>query len=171
MKRLIAPLLLLLAFQFVSAEPVKSKQLLEVRISSMDLMMNLYPEEYLHLRVYTNGLVEYEDREGSGTEFVHRKKTLASSELKTLKEFLATAAVQLLPHKYAPVVPTIDHHTLITISITRGSKLQTIKVPNYNLALGKGKGQYSQTLINLMCRIERVRGSGPLLLPPIGWCA
>jgi hypothetical protein len=171
MKRVISWLLVLFLQSASLSSTAHSQPILQVRVSTVDLMLSLSPINYLHLRVFGDGRVEIEDRQETETRFVLRKKTLTADELSLLKKFLHNSAVLELPTTYAPAFAPIDHRTTITISIDRGEKLQTIQITNYNVALGKDKGLYSQTLIDLMCRIERVRGNASYQPTANGWCS
>jgi hypothetical protein len=168
MKRVTASTFFLLMLFVTVARAVESKPLLEVRVSSSGIVA--FAGEYLYLRVFDDGRVEYEERKESESRFVLRETKLSSSQLQSFKEFLDSSEVQKLESEYPPASPTIDHHTLIQISINRADKLQSIEIPNYNLPMGKDKGLYSQSLINLMCRIEQFRGDTSLRLTAKGWC-
>jgi hypothetical protein len=168
MRRVTATILFLLMLYVAVAKAVETKPLLEVRVSSSGMVA--FVGEYLHLRVFDDGRIEYEDRKEGESKFVLRETKLSSSQLQSLKEFLDSSEVQNLDSEYPPASPTIDHHTLIQISINRADTPQSIKIPNFNLPMGKDKGLYSQSLINLMCRIEEVRGNASLRLTAKGWC-
>ncbi len=170
MKRVIPVLLVLLLQTVALGNTSHSRPILEVRVSVTDGMLYSTPQNYVHLRVFGDGRVEFEDRQANETKFVLRKKSLAPDELTRLKEFLNDRPVLELPTAYAPAFPDIDHRTTVTISIGRGKKSQTINITNFNLALGKDKGLYSQTFLDLMCRIERVRGNTSFQPTPSTWC-
>ena len=156
MNRVLPSLLLLLLFNVAILRAGETQLLLEVRVSSNEPMVISSPEEYLHLRVSADGLVEYEDRNVGESKFMLRQTRLSSPELRLLEEFLDSSAVQMLEPEYPPASQTIDRRTLIKISINRGGRPQTIMLPNFNLPLGKDKACTPRRLL-ISCVVSKRR--------------
>lgn len=166
-KRVITCAVLVLLFYIPVAKAIQTKPLLEVRVFSRD---GIAAREYLYLRVFHDGRVEYEDAKQDESEFADRETKLSSQQVQSLKEFLSSAEVQKLEPAFPPAYTTIDYRTLIRISLNSADKTQLIEIPNYNLPAGKDKDLYPQALINLMCRSEQVRGNTSSRLTAKGWC-
>ena len=169
MKQVVIPLLLLCYAATISTAAAP-QPIIEVHASIADGMLYPTPQNYLYLRVFGDGRVNYEHRSQTDDSFVLHDRKLSDDELRSLRTFLNSSEIKHLQSKYEPAFPTIDHRTVVTIVIAHGNKPQSIEVLNYNVALGKRKGMYSQPLLDLMCRIERLRGNSSFQLTADGWC-
>jgi len=116
---------------------------------------------HLYLRVHRDGRVEYEDgrMNAARSRFFVRTERISPSEINSLSEFLGTSGVKSLAREYPPVVTPLDHYIVVTVLLPRGKKSQTIKIVNFFPTSPKGSEAYPAALIQLLCRIERLRTS------------
>ena len=129
---------------------------------------------HLYLRVYSNGRVEYEDEriQGAKPRFFTRRIKLHASEIDSLSEFLSTSGVKSLATEYPPVITPVDHSIIVTVRLVRGKESQMIKVVNFFPVSPNDRGAYPTALIELLCRIERLRkgASFGITADATQWC-
>jgi len=170
MRRLL--LLILCIFQVSTTLPEKARQsqvLLEVRTSSFGMGPT---GDHLYLRLYDSGKVEYEDEnlEEGRSGYVLKSRQISSARLKAMIEFLNDEGIKNLKAKYPPAYPNIDYSVQMDLKIVRGDTSQVIETMNYDSVIGKTKGIYPPSLIELICRIEGLRANASFRVTNVGGC-
>lgn len=114
---------------------------------------------HLYLRVHSDGRVEYEDERMQGVRprFFTRRAKLSRPEINSFSGFLNTSGVKNLAKEYPPVVTPVDHSIIVNVLLLRGKESQIVKVVNFFPTSPKGSEAYPTALIDLLCRIERLR--------------
>jgi hypothetical protein len=130
---------------------------------------------HLYLRVYIDGRVEYEDErmKGSTLEYFIRRSKLSGAEIKDLSVHLNGSSVRALAKDYAPLDPPLDHAIDLTVSLTHVDQTQTIVIRNFSPTSPKASEAYPASLIELLCRIERLRkgASFGITADATKWCS
>jgi hypothetical protein len=159
MKRILfVALLVLLPCYLAGAGSVGPKILLEVRTSGAGMVA--FSGNHLYLRIFDNGQIEYEDIVDKNVfqKFVLRKSKLTPNQLEGIVVLLHDSELRAAKQEYSPDATPIDHRVTLDISIARGSAPQVIKLTNYRPFWAKSKGKYPDKLIDLVCRIDALRG-------------
>lgn len=129
---------------------------------------------HLYVRVSRDGQVEYEDErmKGPRLDYFIRRGRLSSAEIKALSDQLNEAGVLTLAKDYQPLDPPIDHAIDLTVSIMRADKPQTIVIRNFSPTSSKASEAYPAGLIDLLCKIERLRkgASFGITADATQWC-
>jgi len=142
----------------VGAGNAAPKLLLEIRTSGAGLIN--FTGDHLYLRVFDNGEIEYEDVV-SATDFenfVLRRSKVSRHQLKAMGALLDRSDLLAARPEYSADATPIDHRVTLDISIVRGSAAQVIKLTNYHPFWPKSKGKYPGALVDLVCRVDALRG-------------
>lgn len=173
MKRLLAITLLILLWASVGTAQNKSKAVL-LEAHMLGVGMASPRGKHLYLRVYSDGRVEYEDErmKGSALDYFIRRAKLSAADIKALSEHLNGSGVRGLAKEYPPLEPPIDHTIDLTVSITQADQTQSIIIRNFSPTLPKASEAYPASLIELLCRIERLRkkASFGITADATEWC-
>jgi hypothetical protein len=158
MKRFIAIAFLLLLCVHVAPAQSKSRTLL-LEAYMLGVGMASPRGRHLYLRIYSDRRIEYEDErmKGSRLDYFICRARLSVTEIKNLSGYLNGSDVQLLAKDYQPLEPPLDHVIDLTVSITRADQIQTIVIRNFSPTSPEAGEAYPTSLIELLCRIERLR--------------
>ena len=144
-----------------------------VEVNAFDATNKLdFPEAHPYLRVYDNGRIEYSDKKANADVFVQRKAKLSSFELKSLIAFLARPEVlDLESGRYPSYPPNLNFLTSIDILIARDGDPQVVGTHNFKPPLGGVRGKkLPRASIELICRVESLRGGAIFRVTPEGYC-
>lgn len=136
----------------------KKHILLEAHYSARG-MLSWVDGEHLIAKIYSDGVVEYEDVEiknGAPSPYL-RRATLSRDDLNSLSELLKSSDVQGLSSKYAAFSTTIDHSEDLLLKITTGNKVKEIMVENFKPDLPEASAKYPKALIRVACWAELAR--------------
>lgn len=136
----------------------KRQVLLEAHYSSKG-MLSWRDGDHLIAKIYSDGIVEYEDveiRNGVSISSL-RRATLSKEELSDLSEFLKSNDVQGLSNEYAAFSTTIDHSEDLILKIRNGSQFKEIKVENFKPDLPEISVKYPKALVRVACWAEFAR--------------
>jgi hypothetical protein len=153
--------LVMLITPLLSQASAVSEPVLEVRVEQRG---RFEPADYTYLRILKNGSVVSQDRKGPEGPFTTRTGKLTAAEQRSLMALIGKKEIGELATEFPPTMVSPGYSLIVTITITRGSKQQTIHVQNYNLAAGREKGIYPPALGDLMCGIEGFRGDSSIHL-------
>jgi hypothetical protein len=131
--------------------------------------------EHLYLRVYDDGSVEYSDeilKNGHAPRYVVRRYKVELAELRSFAGFLKSSGVRSLAKNYPPAHPPLDHTIRLTVSIAQSNDSQTIAIENFFPTSSDAKGRYPAELVELLCRIERLRNKASFQIATnaSAWC-
>lgn len=158
MKRFIAIVFLVLFCVPVGPAQSKSRALvLEAHMLGIGMVS---PQgRHLYLRIYSDRWVEYEDErmKGSRLDYFIRRAKLSVAEFKDLSDYLNGSNVRAVAKVYPPLEPPLDHVFELTVSITRADQIQSIIIGNFSPTSPQAGEAYPTGLIELLCRIERLR--------------
>lgn len=158
MKALANIILIALLCTNVAAFQRKSRQLL-LEAQLVNTGMVTPTGKHLYLRVYDNGEFEYEDEviKRGTPHYLIRQEKLDNAQLKNLVSFLSSLESQKLAPEYSPIRPPLDHSIELTISIWHMNQYQKLVVRNFSPTAAQSSDIYPSGLIDLLCRIERLR--------------
>lgn len=173
MKHFFAVMVMALLCASSGAAQNKSKALL-LEAHMLGVGMASPQGKHLYLRVYNDGRVEYEDErmKGSTLDYFIRRSKLSAAETKNLSDHLNGSSVRALAKDYASLDPPLDHAIDLTVSITHTDQTQTIVIRNFSPTSPKASEAYPASLIELLCRIERLRkgASFGITADATKWC-
>jgi hypothetical protein len=173
MKRLVALMALALLWAGVGTAQSKSTApLLEAHMLGVGMAS---PQgKHLYLRVHDDGRVEYEDErmKGPTLHYFIRRAKLSAAEMKALSDHLNGSGVRSLAKEYPALDPPMDHAIDVTVSITHADQSQTIVIRNFSPTSPKANEAYPAGLIELLCKIERLRkgASFGITADATEWC-
>lgn len=172
MKRLIALTVGLLLLSYPASGTNEEPRVL-IEVSASDAVNKLdFSKADAYLRVYDNGRLEYSDIKENGSELIHRESKLTPSQLASLIEFLNSPEVAELSGQYPSLPPNLKFFTIIDIVITLNGQVQVVGTHNLKFPLGGVKGRKNpQALIELICRVESLRGQTGFKVTPEGYCS
>lgn len=158
MKGIFAVMVLVLLSVSVGTAQNKSKALL-LEAQMLGVGMASPQGKHLYLRVYSDGRVEYEDERMKGPvlDYFVRRAKLSAAEVKALSGHLNGPVVRTLAKEYPALDRSMDHAIDLTVSITRADQPQMILIRNFSPASPRASEAYPPGLIQLLCKIERLR--------------
>jgi hypothetical protein len=157
---LIATVFILLIAKFSDAQ----KTLLDVQIKGSG---NASPQgERLFLRLYDNGNYEFEEDviDEKGLYFLVRNGSISLEKVKSFQDFINNNKFQI-PENVDTSKNSIDYIIEFKIAIRIGDSFQRTKIVNLSLPKLSKEKKYAP-LIDLLCRIEKIRNNTSFLIDP-----
>jgi hypothetical protein len=133
------------------------KLLLEARMTGVGMVE--VRGDHLYLRVYSNGVVEYESRvtKDSIPRYLIRRSKLSAAKLRELRAFLSSGQIKVIASNYNSISPSPDHTIDLKVIVWQEEQTQTTTITNFFPTSTKAKTVYPASLLELLCRIEKIR--------------
>jgi hypothetical protein len=150
----------------------KSRVLLEV-IQSGKGMVTPRHSPRVFLRLYENGVIEYEAR--TAVNYVKRRSHVTKFKVNEIVGLAAEPNLLAADERYSSLEDLGDALLIIKIRIFRENSVKEISIRNYMPDHPKARGFYPPSLVELLRKVEEVRpqtlferkhGLGQLGLPP-----
>lgn len=158
--------LVLLGTSLVSGQRAGIQQsrslLLEARY--LGVGMSGIDGDHLIARIYSDGVIEYEDLKSLRTfpRYYQRTAKLTEKELTDLSSLLSSADLGSLSGSYPAFSSTIDHRENLTLRFSFRGAIKQVEVENFKPDLPKASSAYPRKLLTVACWAEFARKNARL---------
>jgi len=113
---------------------------------------------YLYLRIFSNGMAEWQSSEVGEKELATRSKALTKDEFLRIKSILADPRLKKLGPNYETRFAIVDSWTTWKVQIGRKEHSQSIQILEFSPDLAKTlKSPYPDVLVKLGCTFKKLR--------------